>query len=673
MKPNVVDWRITSNCNQACEYCYATDYAMPVVTQPKYDKLIISKIAELGNESVCISGGEPLLDDNGERAYRIIKELKDRGVNIFLSTNGTNYMDLERKYNIGALLSKLSLPLDGYDIESSGINGRGNSFIFVKEILDEYNNNFHNGKTIPNIKVSTVVTKRNIKEYEYWEKLSSFISKYPIIRLWKIYDFIPENRGEKNKDNLSYDSKDFDVFTAFITNHKNTLSCPIEIINRDSRSQIYFIIRPDGSVVIPQDSNDVTKEIVIGNIINDSVDFLLREWGKHADSAKCSIYSLGRAIEDIRRVSEDDISKFILTKISGDKLFSVQQLLNRVVSDKSVSIAIAESRFNALKSGLTPVIREIVPIINLPELGLQVYLINLLFNANAGYTAEQIANEICRNGAIGWCAQYKLIGAKEKSTSEDMGSPKIVFRIALFASNMQECTNELNSIIDKIREAYVSKSIDYVPEKYVAYDRILNTDENGGLDGRLIKYLEPQKLLHLSRQEKEVLTAMSSFCNSNNLSQASLLNLLINKFNWKKRNANNLLLRNIDFLRTKQIINMFQLVTNDDQLGFITFLIIYDLHPMYSEREEDLKLQFEDYVKKLPGVTHINLLNNGDWDADVEIKVKTRGELSQIVSMILKRFGSEIRHIQYMELVREYRFTFLIPVVIKKIESMKGN
>lgn len=165
MKPDIIDWRITASCNQSCAYCYATDYKNGAMScNVADDEKIIKKITEIGCDTVCISGGEPLIDDNGNRAYQIIKKLKDNGLNIFLSTNGTNYMELEKRYNIGSLLSKLSMPLDGYDKESSKINGRGeDSFECVKDILDKFQISYNNGERIPTIKVSTVITKKIFK------------------------------------------------------------------------------------------------------------------------------------------------------------------------------------------------------------------------------------------------------------------------------------------------------------------------------------------------------------------------------------------------------------------------------------------------------------------------------------------------------------------------------
>ena len=678
MIPQIVDWRITANCNQNCLYCYATDYADGgIISNVVNDEKIIEKILQIGCEAVCISGGEPLLDEGGERAFRIIKALKEQGLKIFLSTNGTNFLRLEEKYEISRYLSKLSLPIDGYDEESSKKNGHAESFRYVKEILEHFNKTFHSGHSIPNIKVSTVVTRNNINDGEYWNNLCDFINYYPIIKLWKIYDFVPENRGKTNKDKLAYTSDEFDTLSTEIGKLETKYSIPIEKVRRNSRNQIYFIIRPDGSVVIPKDNYDETDELTIGHLLKNSTEEILTEWSAKIKPEICALYSDGRIVPEGARCYEAPVMRAILEEIAKEEnknnLYSIEKVINYVSHSLNKSEQEIRNALNSLTFGDNPIIREIIPLINLSGLGLQVYLISLIFNGNAGFTADQIARVICNNSAVGWCAHYKFLKANTENEHDD--NSKIVFRISIFASCNQECSNSLNEILDPIRSAFISKSIDYVPEKYVAYDRIISKEKNELLDGRLIQYHTPQERLHLSKQEETTLIAMSSFSCTNFLNFESVLAKLQNDFSrdWRGKNLSSQLHKTIDSLRMKQIINMFQLVTDDKQRGYNTYLVIYDLHPIYGEREQELISNFEEYAKNLSGATHVNILNAGDWDVDVEIRVKTKGEFTQIVSKIDEKFNGEIRDKQYMELIKEYKFTFLIPIVVDAIKRAGGK
>lgn len=168
---NIIDWRITAKCNSGCEYCYASAN-LPEMSLDDINKTIES-IVKSGCRTVCISGGEPLLNDN---AIYIIRQLHISGISVYLSTNGTEYMKYREE--IEKYISKLSLPLDGFDEESNKINGREvfhngtekiSEFKAVKDILDYYENNSHNFA----IKIGTVLTSKNL-DIAHFQKMYDF-------------------------------------------------------------------------------------------------------------------------------------------------------------------------------------------------------------------------------------------------------------------------------------------------------------------------------------------------------------------------------------------------------------------------------------------------------------------------------------------------------------------
>jgi organic radical activating enzyme len=107
MKLSIIDWRITSKCNNNCEFCYGNK---GINTTQNFDK-IIENIKKSGCEAVCITGGEPLLED---KVYYILEKLHNLGISIYLSTNGTNYM--LNKNKIEPYISKLSGELNLWKI-----------------------------------------------------------------------------------------------------------------------------------------------------------------------------------------------------------------------------------------------------------------------------------------------------------------------------------------------------------------------------------------------------------------------------------------------------------------------------------------------------------------------------------------------------------------------------
>lgn len=68
---DVIDWRITSQCNCKCGMCYACDdnNTTKELSEEQID-LIIDKIYQLNCKSICISGGEPTKVDNFEYIIR---------------------------------------------------------------------------------------------------------------------------------------------------------------------------------------------------------------------------------------------------------------------------------------------------------------------------------------------------------------------------------------------------------------------------------------------------------------------------------------------------------------------------------------------------------------------------------------------------------------------------
>ena len=160
-------------------------------------KEIIDGIVQTKCKNVCISGGEPLLDND---AVNIIAELHNRGIAVFLSTNGTKYFDYQ--HELESRISKLSLPLDGYDEDSNSINGRcviesGNkkeSFTAVKRILDYYTNTSRNFS----IKVGTVLTKRNAN-HDFFSKMYDFLKEYTLLISGRFMSLFLRDEGRITK------------------------------------------------------------------------------------------------------------------------------------------------------------------------------------------------------------------------------------------------------------------------------------------------------------------------------------------------------------------------------------------------------------------------------------------------------------------------------------------
>lgn len=264
----IIDWRITSYCNNNCHYCYASERFGELTRKDIF--LLIERIVEFGCERVCISGGEPLLC---QYTLDVIKELHNNDISVYLSTNGTDYIE-KRKF-IEPYITKLSLPLDGYDESSNAINGREYSgFSDVIEILELYKAEEHKFA----IKIGTVLTKKNLKKIHF-DNIYNILKNYPI-DMWKIYEFIPEEKGVENVRELQIKLSELEVFLSSINDilHSNIMN--VIFAKRKSRNSAYFIIRPDGKVILPVDRK-IVNEKILGNLLTETLEDILERWYKY--------------------------------------------------------------------------------------------------------------------------------------------------------------------------------------------------------------------------------------------------------------------------------------------------------------------------------------------------------------------------------------------------------
>lgn len=76
-------------CNLACPYC-DTKYALKGKKTRMSVETVLSYIFKMGNQHVCLTGGEPLLQDS---VYCLIYDLVERGYKVSIETNGAVAID----------------------------------------------------------------------------------------------------------------------------------------------------------------------------------------------------------------------------------------------------------------------------------------------------------------------------------------------------------------------------------------------------------------------------------------------------------------------------------------------------------------------------------------------------------------------------------------------------
>lgn len=262
----VIDWRITALCQCECDFCYGSEHSWTLSRNQL--ECVLDAIKQSGCEAVCISGGEPLLYKN---TCEVIRRISEMGKKVYLSTNG--YLYLNNIEKIEPYITKLSLPLDGYDADSNTINGRRqDSFDAVLKILKYYKT--HSCSFA--IKIGTVVTQRN-NNTEHFERMKSLIQNYSI-GMWKIYEFIPEGRGYANRYSLDLSTEQREEFEHFIDKLSFESDFCIRFISKERRDAAYLIILPTAEVMIPISNGDCFNEKVLGSILYDDWEYIESSW-----------------------------------------------------------------------------------------------------------------------------------------------------------------------------------------------------------------------------------------------------------------------------------------------------------------------------------------------------------------------------------------------------------
>ena len=642
IKCNIIDWRITAKCNSCCDYCYASD-SLPEMSMDVANK-IIDSIIKSGCKAVCISGGDPLLNDN---AVSIIRQLHNSGISVYLSTNGIEYM--KHRCELEKYISKLSLPLDGFDEDSNKINGRKVSynnkeerisgFQSVIDILDYYENHPHNFA----IKIGTVLTSRNLY-IDYFKKMYELLKNYSI-DLWKIYEFIPEGRGTSNQDELKLSSDALDIFLKEFKQFQDSISnigkFKCLFATRSMRNSAYFIIQPNGTVIVPVDNGNIgVNEVLIGDLATQDMSYILAEWYKRVSSIKYNANYESRCVtRNFAKTHIDKIDKEIIYYLDQNPLQDYAELVSKI-KEEHISHDELERRIDKLYS--IRAIRHIMPVINVSQFGLEVFLLNLYFKPNSALDSTRIAEILCHDPYIAWVAE-----CYEYNTNESY----VIFRISILIENNTKLYERIKYLRSIFGEMLYRYEIDIVTDKYICGQNFLiEKIDNSALSHDHIT-LDSMRT-RLTKKEYSVILAMNS-------SERLTVDTIAKAASLRK----DIVLKIIDELLSRAVINKFQVVLYTNVLGYQSYMFFVKFNSCNSK---DL---FEEFIKLLPNVKHINTLNTGCWDIDVEIHVDKPETCAQIWTDLENRFADDILDKKLIRIEKDHKFKFLIDSTLKNIED----
>lgn len=252
--PTKVCWNLTSRCNLQCKFCYGPQNVEQEL-DTKQTKKVLNKLKKSGVQRIVLSGGEPLLRKD---LREIILHAHSLDLGISLATNGLLLKEDFLEQTKG-FLSLIEITVDGPDNKTEEAM-RGN-----KEVFSQLTQKLEmiKSKSIP-IKINTMVCKKNA---HLIEQIGAIVQKFNA-GCWKIFQFVPRNRGRLYKEEFEITSKEFKQLEQKISAKFPELN--IIWAPKDFFKGSYFNIYPDGNVMIPGIENDN----IIGNILTQSVEEL---------------------------------------------------------------------------------------------------------------------------------------------------------------------------------------------------------------------------------------------------------------------------------------------------------------------------------------------------------------------------------------------------------------
>lgn len=673
MNIRVIDWRITTACNNKCKFCYGCNPDIMDLSNKEDIDRVINFIKMVKCEAVCITGGEPTLS---MYFYYILEELYKAHIKVFLSTNGIDY--IKNREKIEKFISKLSLPLDGYDNESNMIgNRKDGSFDEVKNILDYYQSAPEKVKL--KLKIGTVLDRG--MHPEHLSKMYNLLSEYSILAKWKIFELIPEGRGE------DYKTKDYDA--SFYDDYKNRLkeyasnrkknNFEIDFAKRRDRDSAYFVILANGEAIIPRDEfyingSDRVSEIPLGNVIKDNIEDIIKKWNTYCNKNNCianfekrtdfknfvpvTLDALDKVILNLYdkdplqldSTIEQQISQFSIDE-NNDNLSDLFKIIKILKTDETYKSKInqnyIDSRIEALYR--LGVIDHVMPLIDVSMFNFSIYLANLYFYPIMKNRTFEIACYLKRQPNIAWVVE----SCDWKNENE------IIFRIAIFAQSPNERSSVIEDIKSRFGENLRSCVLQDVIDKNILGQRYMfdsGSKTNVGLENAHVD-LNYKKEIKLTSKDYALLKYPKD--------RLYTLRELSNYLGISERKVR----RNIESLKDTAddvIIKKFQAVYNPQLIGLKWYkFFIKFINPLSD------KSKFEDEIKKYPPVMHTNSLDGGEniWDMDFEIHIGSAVEAFDFWDEIELKFKGKIEKFEVIRITYEHKFDFLPEVVMRKIED----
>lgn len=187
----VIVWNITNKCNYKCKHCYsnsAYSNEANILTLDEIKKIIYD-LKLMNVPVILLSGGEPLMRED---LFEIIKIIRDNGIKVSLSSNGS-LIDENKAFKLKELgISYVGISIDGKEKTNDSFRGIQGAF---KKSLRAIENCNHVGLKVG---LRFTLQKDNYKEVDY---ILNLMEKTNVNRIC-FYHLVPSGRGKNIVDKI---------------------------------------------------------------------------------------------------------------------------------------------------------------------------------------------------------------------------------------------------------------------------------------------------------------------------------------------------------------------------------------------------------------------------------------------------------------------------------------
>lgn len=237
-KVATIDFHVTSECNQACPYCWGPQgYDHPVDTTTAIN--IITYVKQVGARRIVFTGGDPLKrPDIGV----LLRHAREIGLQVALSTTGDEVTPAFLE-EFGDYIDLISLPLDGATEAINARTKKPGHFDAIMRDLDWLRRHPH-----IDVKLCTPVTGHNLADVPNILSLAEGYAQTTLARVfYNIFQAFPRSMSPQSWDGILVSAEEFTALKQQVAGRQRI---HVNFLDHATLDRLYVMIFPDGNLVV---------------------------------------------------------------------------------------------------------------------------------------------------------------------------------------------------------------------------------------------------------------------------------------------------------------------------------------------------------------------------------------------------------------------------------------